>query len=941
MVSDRKKDVVDMLKHFNIKVDNPLVFMEQTTMKQFIQGDEKAKYEVLMQALNFKSLEQNFKVTEGNLLNMNETLKRYKDVELGRKREERDKAQEELRAVEHLRSRQEQIVELERRVAWADVQEYEGEIDGLEHEIQQLDDTMLVLRDDIEKDNAKLKELEAASDQFQQQLNGIMNDLSLQMEEANKVEMEMQAIIGPRDDADVKIRERTRQRSQLLRTIEVSRAQVEKLNREMTELANNASKKQEIDAIQGRIAEATEEQQGIQETISKLEAEKSEQERQLDGLMFRLQEAMNETQTAQKRVQKDRSREQELIKARQDANNRYGSGMANLMNRIKQTRFQQPVYGPVGRFIHVKEEYKEWIPALEMFLDRLLSSVIVAQGTTDGQTVRRMIKQLGVFGCNVIEVDYRGDLVLDPHLMIDKKYLTFLDIVDFDLTVVKKAVIMQSGLERRILCENRQEVQGITGTGVNQRTPKNSHSFVLKNGDTVRIVQGRSSYISNVKRPNGVLQPSIDTVLEQLQVTLQEDVRQYQQLQVAEEAVKRERNQVAEKLSSFNASLKKENRKLDELGRHIGAMQRKLDVLIAEDDESELVGLREQQQQVEETITHTETEVRQVDSELVTLKAQREAQEALMGPLNERRETLRKRIADTQMKARQARSRVDVATERIKLEAHIQKSNDGLERLDANKREKEEIVRQKKMIVAESVKVLKEETRVKEKLNKRSCEAELRKYKADLNSALQQLGVQDLDKLNRSYEEKQAAFKRSSDEYEAVKEEGLEMERLDKRQRLSYSQLRNEAQQQICLRFTQFLSQRKAEGIVSIDHQSKEVSLKVKMDSYNEVAASQVSNIRVLSGGEKSFVTLSLIMATAHIIESPFFIMDEFDVFMDEANRHVSLMTIIQTAREEKKQFIFITPHNLETVVKEMERDGKNSDIQIVTLADHQSGRQR
>lgn len=930
-----------MLKHFNIKVDNPLVFMEQTTMKQFIQGDEKAKYEVLMQALNFKSLEQNFKVTEGNLLNMNETLKRYKDVELGRKREERDKAQEELRAVEHLRSRQEQIVELERRVAWADVQEYEGEIDGLEHEIQQLDDTMLVLRDDIEKDNAKLKELEAASDQFQQQLNGIMNDLSLQMEEANKVEMEMQAIIGPRDDADVKIRERTRQRSQLLRTIEVSRAQVEKLNREMTELANNASKKQEIDAIQGRIAEATEEQQGIQETISKLEAEKSEQERQLDGLMFRLQEAMNETQTAQKRVQKDRSREQELIKARQDANNRYGSGMANLMNRIKQTRFQQPVYGPVGRFIHVKEEYKEWIPALEMFLDRLLSSVIVAQGTTDGQTVRRMIKQLGVFGCNVIEVDYRGDLVLDPHLMIDKKYLTFLDIVDFDLTVVKKAVIMQSGLERRILCENRQEVQGITGTGVNQRTPKNSHSFVLKNGDTVRIVQGRSSYISNVKRPNGVLQPSIDTVLEQLQVTLQEDVRQYQQLQVAEEAVKRERNQVAEKLSSFNASLKKENRKLDELGRHIGAMQRKLDVLIAEDDESELVGLREQQQQVEETITHTETEVRQVDSELVTLKAQREAQEALMGPLNERRETLRKRIADTQMKARQARSRVDVATERIKLEAHIQKSNDGLERLDANKREKEEIVRQKKMIVAESVKVLKEETRVKEKLNKRSCEAELRKYKADLNSALQQLGVQDLDKLNRSYEEKQAAFKRSSDEYEAVKEEGLEMERLDKRQRLSYSQLRNEAQQQICLRFTQFLSQRKAEGIVSIDHQSKEVSLKVKMDSYNEVAASQVSNIRVLSGGEKSFVTLSLIMATAHIIESPFFIMDEFDVFMDEANRHVSLMTIIQTAREEKKQFIFITPHNLETVVKEMERDGKNSDIQIVTLADHQSGRQR
>lgn len=751
----------------------------------------------------------------------------------------------------------------------------------------------------------------------------------------------MQAVIGPRDDADVRIREKTYQRSQLMRTIDSCRLQVEKLSHEMAELANNTSKKQEIDTIQGRITDITAKQRPIQETVTKLETEKADLERQLDGLMSRLQEAINETQTAGRRVQKDRSREQELIRARQDANNRYGTRMAELMNLIKQTRFQQPVFGPVGRFIHVKQQYKDWIPALEMFLDRFLSSVIVAQNTTDGQIVRRLINQLGIFGCNVVEVDYRGDLVLDPALMVDPKYLTFFDIVEFDNPVVKKAVIIQTGLERRILCESRQEVQKITGIGVNQKVPKNCHSFVLRNGDTVRIVQGRSSYISNVKRPNGVLQPSLDTVLEQLKITLQDDEKQYQEYQMAEEAVKRERALLAEKLSHVDSTMKKEKKNLNELGRSVSTMQRRLDQLIAEDEESELVGLREQQQQIEETISHTEADVRQIDSDIVTLKAQREAQEALMGPLNERRETLRKRIADTQMKARQARSRMDVATERVKLEAHIQKSNDGLEHLAASKREKEKIIEQQKKIVRESIQVLKEETRVKEKLNKRACEAELRKYKADLNTALELLGVQDLEKLNHTFEEKQAAFKRSAKEYETVKEEGLEMERLDKRQRLSYNQLRNEAQQQICLRFTQFLSQRKAEGIVSIDHQSKEVSLKVKMDSYNEVAASQVSNIRVLSGGEKSFVTLSLIMATAHIIESPFFIMDEFDVFMDEANRHVSLMTIIQTAREERKQFIFITPHNLETVVKEMERDGKNSDIQIVTLADHQHGRQR
>ena len=58
VVTDRKRDVNEMLKHFNIKIDNPLVFMDQTTMKKFIQGDEKSKYSLLMEAMNFESLEK-------------------------------------------------------------------------------------------------------------------------------------------------------------------------------------------------------------------------------------------------------------------------------------------------------------------------------------------------------------------------------------------------------------------------------------------------------------------------------------------------------------------------------------------------------------------------------------------------------------------------------------------------------------------------------------------------------------------------------------------------------------------------------------------------------------------------------------------------------------------------------------------------------------------
>ena len=322
MVSDRKRDVVDMLKHFNIKSDSPLVCMEQTTMKQFIQGDEKTKYDVLMQALNFRSLEQNFTVTEDNLLNMNETLKRYKDVELGKKREERDKAQDELRAVEHLRTRQEQIVEMEKRVAWAEVQEYETEIEGIEGEIHQLETTMEVLNRDIATDQEKLKELEMSSEQFQQQLNGIMNDMSLQMEESEKVEKEMQAVIGPRDDADVKIREKTRQRAQLLRQAEASRAQVQKLSKEILALANNTGKRQEMDRLRSLMAASEEEQRKGQESIAGLEEEETRLAGIQEDVENRLRDATMAASRADEAVREDRKREQELVNARVNANSR-------------------------------------------------------------------------------------------------------------------------------------------------------------------------------------------------------------------------------------------------------------------------------------------------------------------------------------------------------------------------------------------------------------------------------------------------------------------------------------------------------------------------------------------------------------------------------------------------------------------------------------------
>ena len=51
----------------------------------------------------------------------------------------------------------------------------------------------------------------------------------------------------------------------------------------------------------------------------------------------------------------------------------------------------------------------------------------------------------------------------------------------------------------------------------------------------------------------------------------------------------------------------------------------------------------------------------------------------------------------------------------------------------------------------------------------------------------------------------------------------------------------------------------------------------------------------VKSGGERSFVTLSLLLALGESLETPFRVMDEFDVFLDPRSRKIALQTMVSS----------------------------------------------
>ena len=71
--------------------------------------------------------------------------------------------------------------------------------------------------------------------------------------------------------------------------------------------------------------------------------------------------------------------------------------------------------------------------------------------------------------------------------------------------------------------------------------------------------------------------------------------------------------------------------------------------------------------------------------------------------------------------------------------------------------------------------------------------------------------------------------------------------------------------------------------------------------------------------GERSFTTLSLLLALGNVSDVPFAIFDEIDVFMDEVNRKVTLKALVEVAKQKRdtRQYVILTPHNLSTIKKD------------------------
>lgn len=109
------------------------------------------------------------------------------------------------------------------------------------------------------------------------------------------------------------------------------------------------------------------------------------------------------------------------------------------------------------------------------------------------------------------------------------------------------------------------------------------------------------------------------------------------------------------------------------------------------------------------------------------------------------------------------------------------------------------------------------------------------------------------------------------------------------------------------------LRNRNFRGNLVVKHEDRYLNIDIQPDASVKSAKGRES--KTLSGGEKSFSTICLLLSLWEAMGSPVRCLDEFDVFMDQVNRDISMKMMIDAARRStSRQFVLITPQSMNNI---------------------------
>ncbi|KAI9697857.1 MAG: Structural maintenance of chromosomes protein 6 [Bogoriella megaspora] len=911
IVSTKRADLDDISDHFALQLDNPMNVLTQDMARQFLNNSSAAdKYKFFVKGTQLEQLDMDYMMLE-ELVDSTEVKiqQRLYDVEVlksnFRQAEEKHKI---AQANEGLNDK---IRNLTRQMAWAQVEEEENQLAKYDNGIGQLDQKIADREAAAEQQSTEYTGADESHNRAEQDVNRLQEELRPQQEQYDEINKSFQ-------ENKTKLLESQSQQRDLNSSLRTAKANVEKAKAGIEE-----EKRRLEDQNGGEHARRLEEVEEAKEQSERLRGNHESHQQQKAGLDQAKDAARRDLAAAEPVAReaensvKDAERLLQNLQSNQGQQNAgYDPRLPTLLRAIQsETRFRERPVGPIGHFVRLKQSKIHWSSILERTFGGALSAFVVTSNS-DERILRDISRRVG---CSVNVYIGNGQPLDISNTQPDPQYDTIFRILEISSNLVQNMLIINSAIEQTVLIESQEDALNFM-YGSNGARPRNTKACVCfapnPGNDSKKRGEGiRYSNTANATRSDPVLrweQASRIQIDNEAQIRYQREnvdlaKKDLEDADAKKVELQRTLRGAERDLADWSKTSKQLKLDYDKADEHWQQIRDALEEEIPQDGRLEELQnqLREAEaetHQYEEDFGNGVVEKDLINDAQTKIREQMNGLQALVDECNAKIEKANKKINTLRGKREDALREKNLAIQKVE---DTKNDKTELEQVREQQREKVEEFHGEASKICPRVPV--DEGKTTDHLEK-----ELDMTIKQLERARSQQGG-SLEDLIRATTVARRAWTAAQKELHNLGTLAHEVKVTMVARRDRWIDFRRFISSRARANFSYLLSERAFRGSLKLDHKSKLLDLSVEPDITR--SSDKGRQTKTLSGGEKSFSTICLLLSIWEAMGSPIRCLDEFDVFMDNVNRDVSMKMMINAARRSVgRQFVLITPQAMGNV---------------------------
>jgi len=888
-ISTKKQEVEELVEYYALQVDNPLNILSQDNARSFLNSANKyQKYKFFIEGVQLQQLDNDYRLIAENLDMMVSKIPDQEEM-VNRAREDFEKAKRLRESLEGARRIRAKAKVVRAQLAWIQVENEERELQKQEEKLNRLNEHIAQTDREIEEQaealaraDQQIAQAEELISEVKQEQDDVKRRSEQARDELNRLRGELEKLHSDERDAN----------ENLKRIEEDIQKKEEEIGRERKRLESknngqHAAKLKELEEAKVEVA-------NLGQKLKEVNERRPELIKAIDETNKKLEQIDKDVTSKRVQIDKVENSIRNLETSRGSPYDAYERGVAALVKRIDQDNgFRDKPIGPLGAYLRLTEP--RWSYILEATLGGSLNAFLVTNNQ-DQKRLSAMMNELNVRHCPILICNPRPlDLTgKEP----DPEYNTILRVLRIDNIMVRDQLIINHAIEQILLVPERVRAEQIMFDGAR---PRNARACLAlhdtRPNEGIRLTVNTGGPSTSPVQPDMRQKPRIQTDSD-AQLNLQREA--LQRLRAELNALESEQRRLRQASQHATASLHQFERERLDLERKIRNAKALVETLTAEledltsGDTGHLNGL-------EQVLKDLEKQRELVGMQFGTLALQKQEKNREVEDARKKRAACRKEEEEVESKLKKAETKLQKRRD-IRQVVLIEKNNlhERLDKLNRDKAELEDVIQETtrkleamsaeaRTVAAERPAIPPGETHSSLEQKYASLDRHLRKLEKDRGKPEEE--------IHAEYAKATEAYEKAVQSLESTKLINQRLQQSLTQRLAKWRKFQRYISSQSRANFIYLLSERGFRGKLLLDHKRKALDLVVEPDQTQKQAAAR--STKTLSGGEKSFSSICLLLAIWEAMGSPLRCLDEFDVFMDNVNRAISTNMLVRTPPNE------------------------------------------